>query len=289
VGLMGDTYFLQFYHDGAIFQYCFSNGIIAALQFIIAAILARDTLPNHYIPTFALGSIATDVLARFLLRQSLLSVCFLSLILAAIPCIISLFQRIRVHPTPPPSSSPKQTIVGISVIFILHLLLFTSYLLTTPTRNPIPPLIDEAGQHFHLYISTATSSTLRGAVAEYNARYGRPPPPGFDIWYQYATDRRSKVINEYDQIVEDLRPFWGIEPKVLRERVLKAAGNEANDLAHIKIRNGKAEIASAPQWRVIDTSPELPAFFQPQLPFPLIFLSFSFFFGWVAVSSFCHW
>jgi len=63
------------------------------------------------------------------------------------------------------------------------------------------------------------------------------------------------VINEYDQIVGDLRPFWGIEPKVLRERVVRAAGNAGNDLAHLKIRNGKVEIASAPQWRVLTPLP----------------------------------
>jgi hypothetical protein len=58
------------------------------------------------------------------------------------------------------------------------------------------------------------------------------------------------VINEFDQIVEDLRPFWGVDPVVLRERVVKAAAVGGIDLAHIRIRDGKAEIASAPQWRV---------------------------------------
>jgi len=254
VGLMGDTYFLQFYRQGAIFQYCFSNGIIAALQFVVSTILIRDTLPNHHIPVFALGSLATDILARSILHQSLLSPCTLALFFAGIPQLLSLSIRVRVPASPPPSNR-KYIFAGLGLAFLLHLLLFASYFVSTPHTNPIPALIDTAGSHFHIYHSSATSSTLRGAVAEYIARYGRPPPPGFNIWYQYATDRRSPVINEYDQIVGDLRPFWGIEPKVLRERVVRAAGNAGNDLAHLKIRNGKVEIASAPQWRVLTPLP----------------------------------
>ena len=75
------------------------------------------------------------------------------------------------------------------------------------------------------------------------------------------------MINEYDQIVGDLRAFWGIEPKVLRERVVRAAGNAGNDLAHLKVRDGKVEIASAPQWRVLTTVPSISLFVA--LPFVL--------------------
>jgi len=55
---------------------------------------------------------------------------------------------------------------------------------------------------------------------------------------------------EFDQINEDLRPFWGIEPRVLRERVAMVGGNERNDFAVIRIREKKAEIPVAPQHRV---------------------------------------
>jgi hypothetical protein len=88
-------------------------------------------------------------------------------------------------------------------------------------------------------------------VRDYETRWGRPPPPGFDIWFQYATDRQSKVLVEFDQINEDLRPFWGIEPRVLRERVAMVGGNERNDFALIRIREKKAEIPVSPQHRVL--------------------------------------
>jgi hypothetical protein len=248
---MGDTYFLQFYIKGAIFQYCFLNGIISAIQLTIATILIRDTLPNHHIPTFALGAITTDLLARTLLHQSLFSAPSIALLLAALPTTLQITQKIRL-PVQPAPTKPLPSALG---AFLLTTLLVSTYLLCTPTTDPIPLLVDQGALQFHEYTQTATSSTLRGAVAEYHARYGRPPPPGFDIWYQYASDRRSKVINEFDQIVGDLRVFWGVEPPVLRERVVRAAAVGGNDLAHIRIRDGKAEIASAPQWRVRPRGP----------------------------------
>ena len=108
-------------------------------------------------------------------------------------------------------------------------------------------------------------------VRDYQTRWGRPPPPGFDIWYQFATDRDSKVLTEFDQINEDLKPFWGIEPAVLRERVAKVAGNEGNDFALIRIREMKAEIAVAPQHKVYLP----PTLFFPFSCFSLFFFRFA--------------
>ena len=119
--------------------------------------------------------------------------------------------------------------------------------------------MEGASQHFHSYVQTSTAPSLRAVVRDYEARWGRPPPPGFDIWFQFATDRNSKVLLEYDQINEDLMPFWGVEPRVLRERVQRVAGNDWNNFALIRIRDKKAEIPVAPQHRV--SSPvHLPVF-----------------------------
>jgi len=63
-------------------------------------------------------------------------------------------------------------------------------------------------------------------------------------------ERESKVIHEFDQIVWDLRPFWGVEPRVLRERVSRVASNEWNNLGLVTVRDHKATIAVAPQWKV---------------------------------------
>lgn len=65
---------------------------------------------------------------------------------------------------------------------------------------------------------TKISQSLHEAVAEYEKRYGIPPPPGFDRWYAYATENGSPIIDEFAQIQQSLLPFWGIPPAELRRR-----------------------------------------------------------------------
>ena len=224
------------------------NGILGALQFLLGCLLIRDSPPTYHLPTFALGSIFTDLLARYLLRQSIFSIASLGLVFAAITCVASMLR-----PSPPTKRStavPKLAVAGIGAALLLHILIFGIYFLAQD-HQPIISLMDRASARFHDYQTAASSLTLREAVLEYNRRYGRPPPPGFDIWYQYSTDRGSKIIHDYDQIVEDLKPFWAIEPRVLRERVARAASTEKNQLAQITIRGHKAEVTVAPQWLVV--------------------------------------
>ena len=249
VRIMNDEDWLNFYRQGSIYQYLLGNGVLSALQFIWTAILIRDTLPIHHFSIFALGSIITDLLARFSLRQHLLSSTTLSLLLVLSTNTTTL---LRAFPSPPrarPQSAPKLVLGGISVAFLLHILIFGIYFLAQD-HQPIITLMEGASQHFHSYVQTSTAPSLRAVVRDYEARWGRPPPPGFDIWFQFATDRNSKVLLEYDQINEDLMPFWGIEPRVLRERVQHVAGNDWNNFALIRIREKKAEIPVAPQHRV---------------------------------------
>jgi hypothetical protein len=155
--------------------------------------------------------------------------------------------------TPPKRTpnTPKVFIVGLGLALVLHILVFGVYFISQDHHQPIVSLINSGNLKFHDYSMTANSVNLETAVKAYNKRYGRPPPPGFDIWYQFARDRGSKITDEYDQIVEDLKPFWGIEPAVLRERVANAAANKDNDLALIQIRDKRAEVVVAPHWKVI--------------------------------------
>ena len=244
---MNDADWLHFYHRGAILQYMLGNGILTAIQLILGAILIRDTLPNHHISIFALGSIITDFLARHSLRQSVFSLTSLGLVVGGSCCLTTLFRTFT--PAKRTSSTPKVVIFGVGIAFLLHIIIFGVYFLAQD-RQPIITLMDKASVKFQDYTTAASSYTLRAAVNEYNHRYGRPPPPGFDIWFQFATEKGSQVIHEYDQIVEDLRPFWAIEPKVLRERIAHVAGNSWNSFAQITIRDKKADIGVAPQWRV---------------------------------------
>jgi len=86
--------------------------------------------------------------------------------------------------------------------------------------HPIPKLMAEAQTKFKKMI-TGQSKTLAGAVKEYKRRYGRNPPKGFDEWFEFAKGNGAKIIDEYDQLVRDLEPFWSISGEELRRRAFQ--------------------------------------------------------------------
>ena len=88
----------------------------------------------------------------------------------------------------------------------------------------------------------SSSETLDETVSEYWRRYNRPPPPGFDAWYRYAKARNSVIIDDYDSMFEELRPFWGISPAEIRLRTGQVISDTWNDASEIRIRNGKADL-----------------------------------------------
>jgi hypothetical protein len=51
------------------------------------------------------------------------------------------------------------------------------------------------------------SRTLAQAVARYSLRAGRPPPPNYDQWFQYAQQNEC-LIDDYEQIQRDFEPFY---------------------------------------------------------------------------------
>lgn len=82
------------------------------------------------------------------------------------------------------------------------------------------------------------SKTIGQAVKEYRRRYGIPPPPNFDKWYQFAKLRGVQLIDEYDTIHKSLVPFWGLKPSTIRGRAREAQGFD-NNLFNVMIRNGE--------------------------------------------------
>ncbi|KAJ1307235.1 hypothetical protein OPQ81_001349 [Rhizoctonia solani] len=83
-------------------------------------------------------------------------------------------------------------------------------------RHPIYDLIARAEKEWNSKLERQ-SRHLADAVDEYERRYGRPPPPNFDKWWDYATAHNVQLRDEYDTIFHDLEPLWGIAPDVLRE------------------------------------------------------------------------
>ena len=90
---------------------------------------------------------------------------------------------------------------------------------TRPTikEHPIPKLMAEAENKYRNLLSRQ-SQTLDAAVKEYQRRYGRKPPRGFDDWWRFAKNASVLIIDDYDNIDEDLQPFWNVTAGQLRWR-----------------------------------------------------------------------
>lgn len=102
--------------------------------------------------------------------------------------------------------------------------------------HPIPAKIKAAEAKFQKMISSQSRS-LSQAVAEYKRRYGRAPPAGFDEWYKFATANGAVIIDEYDQLIDDLRPFWLLSGAEIRRRSVDVGLLPSVDL--VRIEKGK--------------------------------------------------
>jgi hypothetical protein len=104
-------------------------------------------------------------------------------------------------------------------------------------HHPIRYLISESQSNFSNLIGHQSES-LGQAVIEYQRRYNIPPPSRFPAWHTFAQMHNVKLIHELDIIHQQMTPFWGIEPWVIRQRVKEALGFKENNLLAVLIRDG---------------------------------------------------
>ena len=87
---------------------------------------------------------------------------------------------------------------------------------TSKGPHPIDELIFDSQNVFAELVSKE-SKTLSEAAQAYRKRRGRHPPPGFDKWFEFARGLDGMVVEDFfDQIYDDLNPFWGMDPAMLR-------------------------------------------------------------------------
>lgn len=135
-----------------------------------------------------------------------------------------------------------------SVAGLLFLLIGTFYLVRNNSVgfHPVDLLMYNARLSSESWMEKASSiksRSLKGVVEEYRARYGKPPPPNFDKWYDFAKQRQSIIIDDYDQIHKDLLPYWALRPAEIRAQTTRILMNPWNELAGICIRNGNATVS----------------------------------------------
>lgn len=109
-------------------------------------------------------------------------------------------------------------------------------------EEAIASVMDGAYVQFEQWkVQAKTSTTLQEAVIQYKRRYAIPPPPNFDKWYYFASERNSVVIDEFDQIHNDLLPFWGIEPATIRTRTAHLLHYSDLGMGGLRIRGGNID------------------------------------------------
>ena len=115
-------------------------------------------------------------------------------------------------------------------------------IITAP--HPIDTLIERAENAFTSLLAKETND-LPSAARAYRQARGRHPPPGFDSWYRFATDRNAIFVEDFwDQIYHDLGPFWALPPDTIRTDA------KAFHMA-VDIRNGSARSNTGWFWHTI--------------------------------------
>lgn len=101
--------------------------------------------------------------------------------------------------------------------------------------HPIPALL-ALGEERWASLLASQSRTLAEAVAQYERRYGRPPPRGFDEWWAFAQAHDVVLPDEYDGIHRDLAPFWALPKEELGRRL--QAVEAMDEVFVVELRNG---------------------------------------------------
>ncbi|GAA5983978.1 hypothetical protein JCM10908_005999 [Rhodotorula pacifica] len=83
--------------------------------------------------------------------------------------------------------------------------------------HPIHYLIREGKKAWKAKVARQ-SKTLKAAVAEYERRYWRRPPKGFDHWFEFAKENDFVMIDEFDAMMDKVLPFLAVKPSTLAQR-----------------------------------------------------------------------
>lgn len=139
------------------------------------------------------------------------------------------------------SQRKRLFLTAVAVVCVLVGISSAMKLFSGSTPKPFDPL-DPIDQLF-----ARQSQTLDQARARYSLKNdGREPPPHYDQWYQFA--RKGKcLIDEYDQIHNDFRPFYQLaeqDPSFFKKAMEKAIDVSIKDGLSLRtygIKNGRVE------------------------------------------------
>ncbi|ODV89451.1 glycosyltransferase family 90 protein, partial [Tortispora caseinolytica NRRL Y-17796] len=103
--------------------------------------------------------------------------------------------------------------------------------------DPIQQLVVRGMLIYHK-LARVEQPTLNELTTWYIKQYGRVPPPNFDKWYEYAKEKNIVDYRAFEQIYNDLKPFWGLSPNTIRASIQHL--QQSPDFELVEIRDGKA-------------------------------------------------
>ena len=123
----------------------------------------------------------------------------------------------------------------------------------------------------HSALLQSQSQTLDEAVVEYRRRYKRPPPRGFDSWFNIAKSQNVVIIDNFDTITKSFEPFWGLPPSVLRD-IIQEVGKDLSQVFDIKSTNGNFSSTSGDFFLFGEILKQIEPYMGmlPELPVPML-------------------
>ncbi|KAJ3726820.1 hypothetical protein C8R42DRAFT_393752 [Lentinula raphanica] len=114
------------------------------------------------------------------------------------------------------------------------------------STHPITRLMSLAEDQFRSKLARQ-SQTLEAAITEYQHRYSMRPPKGFDRWWAFAREHDIVMVDEYDGLMRDLRPFYELRGggEEVRRRLGAVVGLASVDL--VRVRDGVVSTVSSVQ------------------------------------------
>jgi hypothetical protein len=85
-------------------------------------------------------------------------------------------------------------------------------------EHPVKRLVREARVKFEEQ-AARQSKSFDKAASVYVQRYQRSPPPGFELWFNYAMRHHSLIIDDFDLLNEYLAPFWHLSGAEVKSRL----------------------------------------------------------------------
>lgn len=237
--LRGYFHYAEMYGvDSLYFFDAFNDAMVISFLFISFSLFTCQTTPlaSTGIVTFLCGTLATWRKVGLLGTYEQLSRSSIVLPVYALCFGFAMFM-FRNHVRVIFSRGIIAFLLLAAIIGISFYCLLTNNILD---RHPLDTLIYESRTSADRWVVHAsTSQSVKVAVGEYQERHaGRQPPPGFDVWFDYAQAKGSVVLDDFQQIEEDILPFWGLSPSKIREEITQLGTNR--DIGLVKIRNGVA-------------------------------------------------